>query len=107
MNIYYTLWFSKSYQQTNNLQTLFSVIPPNQYMLKPTSACIKYWETIWDDFTMEIAEDPEETILKKSGKPGDFYRGYGVSYMYYKNGEALTVDTVKNMLMNKHGRQLD
>ena len=97
----YTLWFSKSYQQTNSLQTLFSVIPPNQYMLKPSSACIKYWETIWDNFTMKISKDPEETILVKSGKPGDFYRGYGVSYMYYKNGEALTVDTVKNMLVNK------
>ena len=97
----YTLWFSKSYQQTNNLQNMFSVIPPNQYMLKPTSACIEYWETIWDGCTMKIAENPEETYIKKIGKPGDFYRGYGVSYMYYKNGEALTVDTVKSMLLNK------
>jgi hypothetical protein len=96
-----TLWFNKSYQQTNELQTIFSVIPPNQYMLKPSPVCIKYWETIWDGCTMEIAEDPEQTVIKKIGKPGDFYRGYGVSYKYYKNGEALTVDTVKSMLLNK------
>jgi len=98
----YTLWFSKSYRQTNNLQTLFSIIPPNQYMLKPSTACIKYWETIWDGGPiMKIDEDPEKTRLLKPGKPGDYYRGYGVSYKYYKNGLALPVDTVKNMLLNK------
>ncbi len=97
----FTLWYSKSYQQTNNLQTLFSIIPPNQYMLKPTSACVGYWETIWDGLTMKVDNDPEKTEIIKPGKPGDFYRGYGVSYMYYKNGEALTVDTIKTMLLNK------
>ncbi len=97
----YTLWFSKSYQQTNILQTLFSIVPPNQYMLKPSSTCIKYWEAIWDGITMDVYDNPEQTVVKEYGKPGDFYRGYGISYMYYKNGEALTVDTVKNMLLNK------
>jgi hypothetical protein len=50
---------------------------------------------------MDVSQDPEETVIIRPGKPGDFYRGYGVSYMYYKNGEALTVDTIKNMLLNK------
>jgi hypothetical protein len=97
----YTLWFGKSYQQTNDLQTLFSDVPPNEYMLKPTGTCIKYWETIWDGLTMKVATDPTQTKIIKPGKPGDFYRGYGVSYKYYKNGAALTVDTVKSMLLNK------
>jgi len=99
----FTLWFNKAYQQTNNFQRLFSVIPPNQYMLKPTRNCIRYWESsIWEGTTVRInLNDPSLSEVLVPGKPGDFYRGYGVSYKYYKNNEALTTDTVKSMLQNK------
>jgi hypothetical protein len=33
--------------------------------------------------------------------PGDFYRGYGVSYKYYKYGTELSIDIVKDMLLKK------
>jgi starch-binding outer membrane protein, SusD/RagB family len=34
----FTLWFGKSYQQTNDLQSLFSIVPPNNYMVKADSS---------------------------------------------------------------------
>jgi starch-binding outer membrane protein, SusD/RagB family len=44
----FTLWFGKSGQQTHNIQTMFSILPPNKYYLKPTASAISYWESIWD-----------------------------------------------------------
>ena len=54
-------------------------------------------------------ENPEKTALAidpntkkpKRGIPGDFYRGYGVSYGYLKNGKLLDNATVKKMLKDK------
>jgi hypothetical protein len=98
----YTIWFGKSYQQQNKLQILFSVIPPNEYMMKPTKKCIQNWESMWNDPEIIVNEDyPSKTRMKEPGIPGDFHRGYGVSYKYYRNGEELTTDTVAAMLLNK------
>jgi starch-binding outer membrane protein, SusD/RagB family len=35
------------------------------------------------------------------GIPGDFHRGYGVSYKYYRYGEEMSVDVVADMLLKK------
>jgi hypothetical protein len=97
-----TLWFSKSYQQQHNLQKLFSDIPPNKYMLKPTGIAVQNWETIWDGMQMDInLTYPNLTKLEKRGSPGDFYRGHGVSYAYVKGGIAMDNKLVKEMLEHK------
>jgi hypothetical protein len=106
----FTLWFNKSNQQTNDLQSLFSNVLPNRYMLKPTKKAVQYWEHIWDGMVVKFDdENPEKTALAidpetknpKRGIPGDFYRGYGVSYGYLKNGKLLDNVTVKKMLVDK------
>lgn len=98
----YTLWFGKSYEQTNNIQSMFSILPPNDYMLKPTASCIRYWESQWNNVNIFLdLSEPENTYVGRPGIPGDFYRGYGVSYKYYKDGEALSNDTIQSMLIDK------
>ena len=99
----YTIWFNKSYQQTNSFQKFFSVLPPNQYMIKPTPYCISNWESkIWEGTMVRLNPGkPELSEVLLAGKPGDFYRGYGVSYRYYKDNVPLTTDTVKSMLNKK------
>lgn len=99
----YTIWFNKSYQQTNSFQKFFSVLPPNEYMIKPTPNCIRYWESaIWDGTKVQInTGNPSLSKVVVPGKPGDFYRGYGISYRYFKNNEPLTTDTVKSMLQKR------
>lgn len=98
----YTIWFGKSYQQNHNIQKMLSVIPPNDYMMKPTALCIKKWETIWDNPKVDLdSETPQNSVVTEPGIPGDFSRGYGVSYMYYKNGQALSADIIQEMLIKK------
>lgn len=98
----FTLWFGKSYQQTHQLQSIFSVLPPNRYMVKPTSSCIRYWESIWNDCQYDLDNvNPSNSYVVEPGVPGDFYRGYGVSYKYYKDGEEILEDTVRGMLEKK------
>jgi tetratricopeptide (TPR) repeat protein len=79
----YTLWFNKAYQQTNELQSFFSNVMPNKYMLKPTKKAVQYWENMWNGMKVKYNDnDPDKTALaidpstKKPirGKPGDFYR---------------------------------
>jgi starch-binding outer membrane protein, SusD/RagB family len=99
-----TLWFNNSFQQTNDLQSMFSLFPPNDYMLKPTSKSIKYWETIWNNFTFDYAagtEPLDSTKIGNPGIPGDFFRGHGVSYVYVKNGEIMERESVEGMLEEK------
>ncbi|MFC2087224.1 RagB/SusD family nutrient uptake outer membrane protein [Bacteroidota bacterium] len=103
----FTIWFGKSYQQSNSLQTMFSVIEPNKYMLKPTATCIRNWETMWNDPFMHLfphskfIKTPGQSYTYTSGTPGDFFRGYDVSYRYYKNKRIMNPDTVRLMLMAK------
>jgi len=105
-----TVWFGKSYQQENNLQNMFSVFPPNQYMMKPTPSCIGYWESIWKGTQLYDPADqpPDSTRLRRRGQPGDFHRGHGVSYTYINNGISLTNKDVQDMLIKKaHGNMRD
>ena len=100
----YTLWFGKSFSQQNHFQRLFESSPPHDYMLKPSKKAIFYWETIWDDFELFINDaKPSLTRLNfiHPGIPGDFHRGYGVSYAYLQNGIPVEDSLVKNMLFLK------
>ncbi len=97
-----TLQFDKTYQQQHSLQFLFSALPPNRYMLKPTSIAIANWETIWSE--TDIRKDginPDQTFMAQLGIPGDFSRGHGVSYAYMQDGLMMTEDEVRLMLYYK------
>lgn len=98
----YTLWFGKrnASWQRNNMQYYFSLLQPNTYAIKPTEKCIKNWETIWRDYKITFQPQLPElaTTENQPGEPGDFYRGYGVSYLYYKDGEEMTNEEVREML---------
>lgn len=96
----YILWFSKSDRQQNDFQRLFET-HPHDYMLKPTRQAILNWETIWDDFALVINSDnPSRTRLSelKPGVPGDFHRGYGVSYAYLQDGIPMNDSLIHEML---------
>jgi tetratricopeptide (TPR) repeat protein len=81
----FTLWFNKGNQQTNDLQRLFELWTPNEYMLKPTRACVHMWETQWRGAVIRYDYNvPDSTKTINPGMPGDYYRGYGVSYLYAK-----------------------
>jgi starch-binding outer membrane protein, SusD/RagB family len=98
----YTLWFNKSFQQQNSLQKLFSPEVPNTYMLKPSHVAIQNWETIWDGMKLQKnTTNPNLTELSEPGLPGDFFRGYGVSYGYMRSGLMMTSEEVRNMLYLK------
>lgn len=105
----FTLWFGKSYRQSHELQSIFSIVPPNDYLIKPTAYCIRQFESIWNNPRVRLNDDlPGQSETVYSGVPGDFFRGYGVSYKYYKDGEELHADTVQSMLVNKQiGKNLD
>jgi hypothetical protein len=98
----FTLWFGKTYFQQNHFQEFFEPRAPHKYMLKPTRAAIMKWETTWDDFTLAVNNtQPERTSTLKIGRPGDFFRGYGASYIYLQNGVPVTPQNVQNMLFLK------
>lgn len=88
----YVLKFDKATQQQNDLQRLFDNRAPHQYMLKPTKTAIDMWETVFRLFTLNVNQArPELTKLAPTmrGIPSDFFRGYGTSYIYSKNGVIL------------------
>ncbi|MCK4923041.1 MAG: RagB/SusD family nutrient uptake outer membrane protein, partial [Bacteroidales bacterium] len=94
-----TLWFNKAYQQQNQLQFLFSTEPPNQYMLKPTRTAVERWESIWTGYSrFENTDNWDLTYTDIFGLPGDFHRGYKVSYIYQKNGFIMESSDVRDML---------
>lgn len=98
----FTLWFNKAYFQQNKLQEYFEPREPHKYMLKPTKKAVMLWETTWDDYSLAINNSqPWLTRTANIGRPGDFYRGYGVSYAYLRNGEVLPPMNVLNMLYLK------
>ena len=99
-----TLWFNSAYRQTNELQSMFSIFVPNKYMLKPTRYCIDSWETIWRNMspiTLSGGQPYDSAKIANPGIPGDYYRGYGVSYVYVKNGIILDKSIVEEMLNEK------
>ena len=94
-----TLWFNKSNLQQNDFQLLFETEDPYKYMLKPTKQAVVYWESIWDNFLVD--GDPTQPWNAKTvnrGRPGDFNRGYNVSYVFMRNDQILADSTVQNML---------
>ena len=63
----------------------------NQFMLKPTSIAIKKWESIFNGVRVSLDDvNPGLSRVTNQGTPGDFYRGHGVSYLYYKSGVRMT-----------------
>lgn len=98
----FTLWFNKSYFQQNRFQEFFEPREPNRYMMKPTRNAIIYWESTWDNFVLaENNTQPWKTRTSVKGIPGDFYRGYGVSYAYLLNGEMIPESSIRGMLYLK------
>jgi len=106
----YTIWFGKSELQTHNLQRLFDNSGTNLFYLRPTSKAIKFWETEWIGqipTSRELWRD-NITELTYTGLPGDFSRGYGVSYIYkYGDGEddIMSESEVRQMLDYKKNDQ--
>ncbi len=96
------LWFNKGNQQQNELQKIFEPRNPHQYMLKPSRQAVLNWETIWDNYTVSINNSqPWRTRTTNKGTPGDFHRGYGVSYIYLRNGVPIPREDIENMLYLK------
>lgn len=83
--------------QLNNLQKYFSIVPPSVYAVKPSAKAIRLWESQWKNYTINTA-DPRNPYTVDAGIPGDFSRGYGSSYLYYKNGFALSTKQVQEVL---------
>ncbi len=98
----FTVWFNKSYFQQNQFQEFFEPREPHKYMLKPTRSAVMYWETSWDNYVMQVNNSqPWLTRIVFKGMPGDFYRGYGASYAYVRNGVAIPQQSVFNSLWVK------
>ncbi len=100
----YTLWFNKANQQQNDFQRLFEPFAPHKFMLKPTKAAIHLWETTWRGYSLNLNQtNPKLTKLNplQKGIPSDFYRGYGSSYIYVRNNEALSSSEYMSMLAFK------
>lgn len=98
----FTLWFNKSYFQQNDFQAFFDSREPHKYMMKPTRKAVLGWESIFDNPVYSLNDNqPSTSRTIFSGTPGDFYRGYGVSYAYLVNGEPIDQQTVQQMLWLK------
>jgi starch-binding outer membrane protein, SusD/RagB family len=98
----FTLWFNKSNFQQNDFQLMFDPREPNKYMLKPSREAVLKWETIWDNYTLnENRAIPSRTRIGQKGMPGDFSRGYGVSYAYAVNGQPIAPGQIQGMLYLK------
>lgn len=97
----YTIWFEKDFFQQNEFQGWFENWGPHQYKLKPTYQAILNWESQWRNFTIrENASDPSKSELSAQGTPTDYFRGYGSSYIYVRNGvEALSQQDYQRMIM--------
>ena len=97
-----TMWYNKSNLQQNDFQMFFEPRGPHKYMLKPTRQAILNWETIWDNYLI-VGDNsqPWNAQTTNKGTPGDFSRGYNVSYTYMRNGEVLPDNNIRNMLFLK------
>ena len=97
----YTIWFEKDYFQQNEFQGWFENWGPHQYKLKPTYQAILNWESQWRNFSiLENSADPSKSVLSTQGTPTDYFRGYGSSFIYVRNGvEALSQVDYQRMIM--------
>jgi hypothetical protein len=95
----FTIWFDKAYFQQNQFQSWFEPWAPHNYMLKPTRFAITNWETVWRGQSInEDLSNPSRSRMAFPGIPSDFYRGYGTSYVYLRNGIALSGEEYMRML---------
>jgi starch-binding outer membrane protein, SusD/RagB family len=101
----FTLQFNKDKQEQNGFQRLFDFSTPGEYMLKPTKAAILNWEGLWRGYNLIVnTATPALTRLDPINPGivgGDFYRGYGTSYYYQKNGMAISGNEYLKMLTAK------
>jgi hypothetical protein len=86
----FTLWFSKTYFQQNDFQSIFSAWGPHDYMLKPTKIAIDHWETVWRGQSINRNANPAQSEMINPGFPSDYFRGIAGSYMYFNNGVPIT-----------------
>lgn len=94
-----TLWFNKANFQQNSLQSLFEPLTPHKYMMKPTRSAVMKWEAIWDNYVIiENQTNPSLSRIAYMGAPGDFSRGYNVSYAYTRDNAVLPSSTVNSMM---------
>lgn len=95
----FTLQFQKTQSswQLNNLQHYFSITPPNVYAVKPTARAVRLWESQWKNYSINTSNQ-DNAFTIEPGIPGDFSRGYGSSYIYFKNGTSLSSNVVSEML---------
>lgn len=93
----YTVWFDRSFEQTNSLQQLFSPFSKNLFMMQPTRSAVQGWESIWDEMIIDEAEDKVVDI----GIPGDYYRGHGVSYVYFNDNSIMSNNELAGLLEDK------
>lgn len=92
-------WFNKERKQQNRLQYFLSNAGVNVYALAPTGLAIQNWETQWHDATfVNDAVNPENTYMVEAGVPGDFIRGHGASYAYFRGGTMLSLEEVDHVL---------
>lgn len=107
----FTLSFNKANQQQNSLQKLFEPYGANDYMLKPTARAVHMWETEWRAYAILYDfNNLENTRTIFPGAPSDYYRGYGISYLYSKNNEFLMGIEFEKMLeykMNEEQRSVE
>jgi hypothetical protein len=98
----FTIWFNKANFQQNRFQDIFEPMSPHKYMLKPTRAAVLKWESIFDNYSInEDTNYPWKSRIGNPGTPGDFYRGYGVSYAYVKDEQVLSESSARSMLWLK------
>ncbi|HER08228.1 MAG TPA: RagB/SusD family nutrient uptake outer membrane protein [Bacteroides sp.] len=94
----YTIWFNKADFQQNQFQQFFEPWTPHQYMLKPSYKAVFNWESVWRGQVMdEDLSFPSKTRMIFPGTPTDFYRGFGSSYLYVRNGIPITEEDYENM----------
>ncbi len=104
----FTMWFGKAELQTHNLQRLFDNSGTNLYYLKPTVKAVHLWETEWlgqSPAPSSLWNGTQVLPLLRTGEPGDFYRGYGVSYVYKNGNNILTEEEVREMLAFKQNEK--
>lgn len=94
-----TLWFNKSNLQQNDFQMLFEPSSPHKYMLKPSRQAVVHWESIWDNYLVEGNPlQPWNARTVNRGRPGDFHRGYNVSYTFMQGNVIIPDSSVQQML---------
>jgi starch-binding outer membrane protein, SusD/RagB family len=98
----FSIWFNKANLQQNEFQDFFEPLAMHKYTMKPTAWAIQNWESVWRNQVISKNDaEPWKAKMLDPGIPSDFYRGYGSSYLYIKNGVPLSENDYVNMLFLK------